>query len=241
MLKSIFIVLLGFSLCTFSSAWAQDDNADAPKTAKSPQEQLNQDMNMFWGKTRKIKVVQKRIFTKDKSMEALLHGGIIPNDDFLVYYSTGARFGYHFTESFMVEASYTHLFDSESELSAFLESSEIGLRRADIREIMKFYYNVSILWSPIYGKISLLGKKLTHFDTYIGLGMGLYHTDAQVSDENPIPQAEINPGGLVSLGFRWHLTDSLNLRTEYRNHFFPKALGGVSFPVEINLAVGFKL
>jgi outer membrane beta-barrel protein len=239
MFKSIFVVILGFALCFSSNAWSQE-NSDTPKatTAKS---RLDQDMKMFWGKTRKIKVVQKRLFIKDKAMEALIHGGMIPNDDFLVYYSTGIRFGYHFTESLMVEGSYTHLFDAPSELSDFLEGSDIGLRRADIREIMKLYYNVSVLWSPIYGKISLLGQKLTHFDTYIGLGMGLYHTDAQESDENPIPQAQVKPGGLVSLGFRWHLTDDFNIRTEYRNHFFQKALGGVSFPVEINLAVGFKL
>jgi len=221
------------ALCT--SAFAQEG-----QPVQTPQEQLEEDLALFWGKKREVKIVQRREFVKDGKMEATVFGGVIPNDDFILYITPGARFGYHFTESFMVEGSFSYAIERPTDLKSFLESSDIGLKSADIREFIEFGYNVNILWSPIYGKISFLGTKLTHFDTFIGLGLGMTHTRSRENDTNPDFQDTVKPTGNTVLGFRWHLTDQLNIRTEYRHFFFKKALGGVSKPVEISLGVGLS-
>lgn len=234
MFKHTLFIILGLLALSSNAVWAQDTES------QSPQEILEKDMVLFWGQKREVKVVQRRLFIKDSQLEALLYGGIIPNDDFIVYLTTGARVGYHFAESFMVEGSFAKTFEFNSELKTFLETSDIGLKRADIREFVNMYYNISLLWSPIYGKISVLGKKLTHFDTFIGLGVGLFHTEAREEDDNPVFQSRIKPTGNTVFGFRWHITDLINIRTEYRHYFFKKAIGGISMPVELNLGVGFK-
>lgn len=235
--NSIFVALCTlFSLGLMTtSALAQDG-----EITKSPQAQIEEDLALFWGKKREVKIVQRREFIKDGKMEGVIVGGIIPNDDFIFYITPTARFGYHFAESFMVEGSFTYAIERNTDLKSFLESSDIGLKSADIREFIKMYYNVNILWSPIYGKISLLGTKLTHFDTFLGLGVGFFHTSAREEDINPDFQNRTKPAANTVLGFRWHITDLLNIRTEYRHYFFEKALGGISKPVEVSLGVGFS-
>jgi outer membrane beta-barrel protein len=229
------LTLTAALLAPTAHVWAQEGE----ETPASPQEQLEQDLALFWGGKRQVKIVQRREFIKDGKMEATVFGGVIPNDDFIFYITPGVRFGYHFTESLMVEGSFAYASEQTTELKSFLENSDIALNRADIREFIKMYYNVDILWSPIYGKLSFLGSKLTHFDTFIGLGVGFFHTSGRKEDDNPDFQSLTNPAANTVLGFRWHISELVNIRTEYRHYFFEKAIGGISKPVELTLGVGF--
>jgi outer membrane beta-barrel protein len=220
-----------------SEAPAAEEVSD--DTATKAEKQLEGELAEIWGQQREIEVVQKRLFEKDGRLE---FGSTIPNDDFIVYYPLGGRVGYHISESFDVEASFAYALDQDTGLTKFLKDDPaIGLKEADIEEIIQFYYNVDLLWSPIYGKISLLGAKLTHFDTYIGLGAGLVHKTERTPGDK-FQQNEVRkPAANIAAGFRWFLTDNFNVRTEYRHMFFEKARGGVSKPVELSLGVGFLL
>lgn len=228
------------------SALAQE-NAPAENTetaadsasATAAEKALEQDLELFWGKRREVKVVQKRAVEKDGRFEITPAFGIIPNDDFIVYYPVGLRAGYHISEAFAVELSAMYGLDSDSGLSAFLHE-EVGLRRAELQETLSLYYNVSLLWAPIYGKISLLGLKLAHFETFIGLGVGAVHTK-EIPEGNPDGNDVIKPAANTVLGFRWFITDWMNVRTEYRHFFFEKFNGGVSMPVELSLGLGFMI
>ena len=212
----------------------------AHDSATAAEKTLEQDLDRFWGERRAVKVVQKRLFEKDGRLEFTPFGGVIPNDDFITYFPVGLRAGYHFSEAFTVEASFAYAIDNASDLADFLEGEGIDLKRADIQEFINFYYGVDILWAPIYGKISLLGMKLTHFETYVGLGFGIFHTK-EVPATNPDGNEAVKPGGNVAVGFRWFMTDMLNVRTEYRQHFFQKFQGGVSIPVELTLGLGITI
>lgn len=212
---------------------AEDDSATEAEKA------LEGDLDVFYGKRRRIRVIQKRLFEKDGRLDAALVGGIIPNDDFLVYYPIIGRVGYNFSEAFSVEATFAYAFDQDTELTSFLVENA-GLKRADIQEIISLYYGVNILWAPIYGKIGLLGSKLTHFETYIGVGGGVVHTTER-SPENPAGNEARKPAGNTVLGFRWFVTDLINIRTEYRHFFFQKFKGGISTPVELSLGLGFTI
>ena len=176
-------------------------------------------------------------------MEFTAYTATIPNDDFLVYWPIGARLGYNFTEAFTIEASFAYPFKVESDLGTFLEeNASVDLNKADILETVQLYYGINVLWAPIYGKISLLGVKLTHFDTYIGGGFGIFHTNEkpEQGSEGNLGNDVVKPSANTVVGFRWFLTEAVNLRTEYRQHFFQKIdrLGGVSRPVEISIGVG---
>lgn len=211
------------------------DNAVATEAEKN----LEADLAMFWGKRREVKVVQKRAVEKDGRFEITPNFSVIPNDDFIMYFPVGLRVGYHLSEAFAVELSGSYAIQSNTGLTDFLEQ-EAGLRRADLQEEISLYYNLSLLWAPIYGKISVLGYKLAHFETYVGLGVGLVHT-TEIPEGNPEGNDVNKPAANTVLGFRWFINDWLNVRTEYRHFFFEKFDGGVSMPVELSLGVGFMI
>ena len=171
---------------------------DEDRAATAAEKELERDLAKFWGSRRQVKVVQRRLFAKDGRFEVAPFAGIIPNDDFIVYYPTGLRASYHFSEAFTIEASFAHAIESESELGTFLESVRVGLKLAAISEYIRNYYNVNLLWAPFYGKISLLGLKLTHFETYVGMGFGFFSTTEK--PEPAVSNDKSKPSGNTILG-----------------------------------------
>lgn len=210
------------------------------ETATQAEQTLEEDLALLWGSRREIKVVQKRLVEKDGRFELMPYASIVPNDDFIVYYPLGLRLGYHFSEAFAVEGSFAYALDVDTGLAEFLETGGPGLRRAAIQEQISMFYNVNILWAPLYGKLSLLGYKLTHFETYVGLGFGMFHTTEYPADD-PEGNPKVKPSGNTVLGFRWFITDHFNIRTEYRQYFFQKYNGGVSIPAELSLGLGITI
>ena len=231
------ILLMTVALLT-QPTFAEDGDLEEDTTVTTPEDQIEQDLTLFWGKKREVKVVQRRSFTKDGKIDVTLSSGIVPNDDFLVYYLVGLQGAYNFAESFSVELSFYKAFDQESGLGEFLKNSDIGLKDAQIREFIQFFGNLSVLWSPIYGKISLLGQKLSHFGVYTGLGIGMMMTEGYDSPLNPVLQSKAKPQVNAIAGFRWHLTQQFSLKTEYRHYFFEKiAANELSTPIALNLGL----
>lgn len=249
-------LLLAVMVSLAGPAWAQDgdgeeageaaDESAAPQASEADnsaaEAAIERDLALFWGARRKVKIVQKRLYEKEGRFEITPAFSIIPNDDFILYYPIGGRIGYHLTEAFDVELSYAFAIDQDSELTTFLKDVNDPqiIKEAVIREQIEMFYGIDLLWSPLYGKLSALGLKLTHFDTYVGLGAGIFHTKT-FQPENPDGEGQVKPAGHTVLGFRWFITDLINIRTEYRHHFFEKEGGGVSTPVELSLGVGFLL
>jgi outer membrane beta-barrel protein len=241
-MRSIVRVLVGATLLLMASTAlaapeGKTEETNEPKT--SHQGDLRADLARFWGAKREVSVVQLRLYTKDGRFEVTPFTGVIPNDDFIVYYPSGLRVGYHLSESFTVELSGTFAPESASDLGAFLTET-VQLKRADIQETFDSFYTANVMWAPAYGKISLLGTKLTHFETYVGVGIGLFSTK-NVPEANPDGVEEMKPSGNTVLGFRWFISDRFNVRTEYRQHFFQKFGGGVSIPVEMSLGLGVTI
>ena len=220
------------------AASADGAQVDEDQAATAAEKELERDLAKFWGSRRKVKVVQRRLFEKDGRFEVAPFAGIIPNDDFIVYFPVGARASYHFSEAFTVEASFAYAIDNESDLTKFLTAEGIDLKRADIQEYIRNFYSVNILWAPIYGKIN--GLKLSHFETYVGMGFGFFSTH-EIPADNPNGNDKNKPSGNTIVGFRWFIDDMFNVRTEYRQHFFQKFGGGVSIPVELSLGFGVTI
>jgi outer membrane beta-barrel protein len=231
------------ALCMFlftANAFAQEKTAPAPEKASN----IEKDLALFWGKKREIKVIQKREFEKNGKVEVTVGGGVIPNDSFIFYGLAILKAAYHLSESLALEVQYSHNFQSNTSLKDELENSpELPITKVPVYEYLKRNVTLNVMWAPIYGKISFLGSKLTHFDTYLTLGIGFMMNQYR-QENNPNLQSKNDPSANVGIGFRWFITDKINIRTEYRQHFFQKAeIPGVgtslSTPAEITLGVGF--
>jgi outer membrane beta-barrel protein len=228
------------ALVLFSTiAFAQEKN-QAPTANPT----LEKDLALFWGKKREIKVIQKREFEKNGKWELTAGGGIVPNDEFTFYGLAMLKAGYHLSESLAIEAQYSENFKKDTELKSELESiPELPITNVPVYEQLQRNVTLNVMWAPIYGKISFLGSKLTHFDTYLTLGIG-FMMNKYRKEGNPDLQDKNDPAANVGIGFRWFITDKVNIRTEYRQHFFKKATipgvgSGLSMPAEITLGVGF--
>lgn len=243
-MRSIVQMIIGAMLLLVSGpvlaqADAEMEEQETSLDETEYEEGVRADLAKVWGAKRQVSVVQRRLYTKDSRIEVTPFTGVIPNDDFIVYYPSGLRVGYHISEAFTVELSGTFAPESSSDLGNFLTET-VQLKRADIQETFSSFYTANVLWAPAYGKISLLGTKLTHFETYLGIGFGLFAT-RNVPEDNPDGEEEMKPAGNTVLGFRWFISDMFNIRTEYRQHFFQKFGGGVSIPVELSLGLGVTI
>ena len=193
------------------------------------------DLDMYWGKKREVRVIQKRLFRKDSRWEFTIVGGVIPNDEFYMYGPVGMRIGYFVLEDLSVELNGAYIIGAKSELESFLEDE--NLLFVDLPEQLEWYAGVNALWSPIHGKFGIFSTKLTHFDVFLSAGAGVIGTRLFVNDR--FRERDYNVQGNIGLGFRLFLLDWLALRVEYRHYVYWAHTGGVSFPAELTLGVSF--
>jgi len=196
---------------------------------------MDDQFDMYWGKKREVKVIQKRLFVKDSRWEFTPMGGIIPNDEFWVYGPLGLRIAYFIDEDFSIELNGAYILGGNSGLKSFLESNQ--LLDVDLPQQLEWYAGLNGLWSPIHGKFGIFSTQLSHFDIFLAFGAGAMGTKLYARDQFLKRQVDIQ--GNLGLGFRFFLLDWLALRLEYRHYFYLAEGGGVSFPAEITLGVSF--
>jgi outer membrane beta-barrel protein len=239
------VTLLGIQ----TSAFAQEEEAAAEPSAASPTPApaasseeggsgtVEGDLDLYWGAKRDVSVVQKRLFTKDGRVEFTVFGGVIPNDPFLTYIPVGGRFNYYFLESISLEVagSWTGL-QSDSELASFLKNERNINAQVDLLDIQQWRANAGVVWSPFYGKLALLQRKLGHFDFSLMGGFGALGVQSPKADRTGF-EDNIKPEGVLGAGLRFFLDERFSLRIDFRQGIFEKIGGGVSTPSEITLGI----
>ena len=88
---------------------------------------------------------------------------------------------------------------------------------------IKLVAGADVMWSPIYGKMSLLAESFVHFDLYLLAGVAGVQYGAPLPRDEDRP--EVNPGSVdtwtvganVGLGGHLHLNRHMALRLELRD------------------------
>ena len=156
----------------------------------------------------RIKSVQRKVFLKKKRFELYPYFGLDLNDPFYQHYVLGFSGAYHFADSFAVEARYGRVIGRTTQGAVKLVRVNAGAICENCPEFEQ-HLDVDLNWSPIYGKISLFGESIVHFDTYLTAGPGLFGTDNG-----------FNPAVNVGIGQRYFINDWLVVRAELRNYIF---------------------
>lgn len=245
------LVLAGMTVTLPVAALAQDEvkeeefNPDPPvsDTEKLGNGSVEQDLDLYWGGRRDVQVVEGMLHDKSGRFELGVFGGLIPNDPFLTYVPFGARLDYHFANSVAVElgGSWAGVaFDSE--LTTFLKTNREVDLDTDLRDIQQWRANAALIWSPLYGKLALLQRKLSHFDLYLAAGFGVVSTQIPNAERDGTT-AEVKPEGIGGFGVRVFVNDWFSVRADYRQGFFAEGDedGGVAVPVELTLGLSFLL
>lgn len=168
-----------------------------------------------------IKTMQRKNFLKLKRWEISPHAAAVINDPFLKRKIIGTGVAYNLTEVFAIEGMIDYGLDlGDADLTTLTQQIKNSNNVApDISRLLAFG-DVSFVYSPIYGKAAVLGRKIVMFDVYGKFGMGIGQTkdDGTVSGildniDNQCPESESlsaadEQGKFCLTQIEWHPTTS---------------------------------
>ncbi len=186
-------------------------SAQAEEAAVPPPEAVAQDPEAvdisgleedYWRPNKdELEVVQNRRFQKKGRFELALHYGIYQGKNYVDSKSRGVSLTYNFTNEFFTEISHHRISNQTNE---FLNSVRTAYGFTPDFNMEQSQTVLSLGWTPIYAKFSLLGKKISHFETYIAPGIGITETVGS------------HPSGHLTIGQKFFLTENFIFRLEWR-------------------------
>ncbi|MBN22556.1 MAG: hypothetical protein CL678_14835 [Bdellovibrionaceae bacterium] len=184
------------------------------KEQKNQSEEVNVDKikKKYWtsGKTQDFGVVQNRIYSKSGKIAVGVMGGFLTSDPFLSTKTLGLNIGYHFNEYLSLSVLGWKSFVSNS---SALDSFESFSGATANTNLTRYYAGTQFDYSFLYGKLSLLGLKIIHFDLNVGAGLGATGTETGTY---------ITPS--LAVGQRYYLTKLISLRLDYRFMYYRERL-----------------
>jgi outer membrane beta-barrel protein len=181
----------------------------------------------YWarGDESELGVVQNRMYTKARKFELGVYAGVIATDPFLSVYSLNASLGYHFNEYLSVAVFGTKDWATPSSALVFLRNPYPNGAGSDTStNEPKWFVGAEAMASVLYGKLSLVGKAIIHYDFHFLGGLGVTNTE---SGKYFTPS--------FGVGQQFYITRWMTLRTDYRLMIFNETIlqkvGSPSSPV----------
>ena len=147
-----------------------------------------------------IAVIQKRFLPKTGRFEGF--GGLngILNDKFFVTFGGSLRLAYFFNERWAVEGIGMAFATGEKSVTKGLKDR--GVITTNFVSPTT-YYGLDVKWTPVYGKMSFVNRKITPFDLYFSAGAGITNTNQGGSE----PTIHLGTGQIFAItkaaAFRW--------------------------------------
>lgn len=195
---SIFFVVL---MSTLNVAWSQ--STENTSDSNSAIEEL-ESLELYSD----IVVIQKKFFEKTSRWEMGVSGVTSLNNKFFSSIGAKASLGYHFNERWALEAQGWYLAQIDKSLTNDL-SDKYQISTSDI-VTPQAYVGLNLVWSPIYGKISLQERSVNPFELFFTFGGGFIFTD----DNQTAPALN------VSFGQIHPMTKNSTLRWEIGGNIF---------------------
>ncbi len=158
----------------------------------------------YWarGDEAELGVVQNRIYSKKMKLEAGFFGGVISTDPFLSVKSLGGSIGFHFSEYLALSFVGWRAF---SRPSSALETFQQTIGATTNNNPPSGFAGGEVAASLLYGKLSVLGKKIIYYDFHALGGLGMTFTESG---------SYFTP--LLGLGQKIYITKSASIRIDYR-------------------------
>ena len=195
---------------------------------------------MDWARRRQIRVIQKRAMLKEARHQFTLLGGVVPNDDFFAYIAMGLAYNYYFSEAFSLDFSAAYTLDQKTSLEDTLEEGRPEGPSLLVRlpQTLESYAAVAVIWNLLHGKLGFFDTRLSEFDFGLVFGLGANTTIIQGKGEGQVLR-KIDANGNVGACGLFYLSENWALRVDYRQFFYPKEGGGVSFPISATLGLSY--
>ncbi|MGZ3687743.1 MAG: outer membrane beta-barrel domain-containing protein [Bdellovibrionota bacterium] len=183
----------------------------------------------YWahGTDGEYNVVQNRIYTKALKINVEPMGGFIGSDPFLNTWVYGLQVGFNPLEYLGFDVIYLHASTAPTSAnSALLAASGFGANSNPINNII----GGELTGSFLYGKLSLLGKAIIHFDLYALAGGGAIFANNGASGT-----------GWVGFGEQAFITTWLTFRTDFRFYIWQENVVELFRPATIGNILGQRL
>lgn len=188
-------LLAALGLAAPLEALAQDDGAttEAPAAAEEEKATADPSPGAYPGaandpfpriadREETIFAVQRKAFLTEGKWELTPYFAASVADRFVTTFAPAGSVVYHLTENFGLEVYGSYMFPTESALTEeILNNLQL---RSDISKLTQMLWTagVGVQWSPIYGKIQILGEWLGNFSFYFGAGVGVGETRVQCTN-----------------------------------------------------------
>lgn len=239
-----FIIFSGAVLLQFSSscAWGADKKAPAaeekpaaPAADDTGAERVNTETikEKYWarGNENELGVVQNRLYSKEHHYEFSLLGGFDFTDPMLSVHPVGGRIGYHFSEYFSAHLIGWKAFSGNSgtlnDLLANKTPDQVGT--AYNTNAPQYYLGSEAQWSLLYGKLSVVGKAIIHYDLHFMAGVGDMKTETGHDFEQH-----------VGIGQQFFLGKASFLAIDYRLMHYHESIPQKVIPTQIGQTVGTR-
>jgi outer membrane beta-barrel protein len=203
------------------------------------------------GKNRRIiKTIQRKTFTKLGRFEASPHVAFVANDPFLNRYIVGTGINYNITEIFAVEANLDFSPDlAEADwkplTKQLIEENHVS---PDISKLT-YFGNVNFLYSPIYGKVAVVGRKIINFDIYGSFGMGVTRTSDDLQaldtttgdDRAEVTQHQMHPTTNFGGGARVIFSKNMAARLEGRSMVYIETVNATTLEMKNNMILQLSM
>ncbi len=196
------------------------------------------------GRKRKvIKTIQRKNFLKLGRFELSPHAAFVANDPFLNRYIVGTGFGYHWTEVFATELNLDYAPDFGTGDWKPLTDQLVNENSVspDISKLT-FAGNLTFQYSPIYGKVAVVGRNIVLFDIYGAFGMGMTRTtdDLEALQAVGDPRAEstqfqTHPTTNFGGGLRIIFGENIAARVEGRSLVYIETVNATTLEMKNNL------
>jgi outer membrane beta-barrel protein len=161
----------------------------------------------------KVKAVQRKGFIKRGRFEVAPVFALTVNDAFYQKFGGGLRLAYNFHDAFALAIRGVTYRKPEFSNPRSWQPAPIRTDNAKEGKIAfgsqllssQIYDQLMLdgIWSPVYGKVSFLGRKIIHFDLFLAAGFGVVWTATTEPPRNERPPIATDIGG----GLRFYPKD----------------------------------
>jgi outer membrane beta-barrel protein len=192
-----------------------------------------------------IKTIQRKNFLKLGRFEASPHAAFVANDPFLNRYIVGTGLAYHVTEVFAVEATFDFAPDLGEGDWKPLTTQLVNENSVspDISKLTMFG-SFTFQYSPIYGKLAIVGRDIILFDVYGAFGMGFTKTaddlnalQAEGEERAMATEFQTHPTTNFGGGLRIIFGESIAARVEARSMVYIETVNATTLEMKNNLII----
>lgn len=198
----------------------------APTQAQAQERELDERLEQFWSSERELPVIQNQLYNRGGRLALGIHVGLLSSEPFFYYYPVGGRLSYHFTNQSAVEVGGSFMdadgiLTHDTELTEFVRSRrQAGFDSStDTEDRFLWRANAVYLWSPFYGKLAFLQRKLTHFDFNLAIGAGIVGVERPEADRS-VASNVIAPEAVLGGGVQFFMTPSMTVRLDGRFYVY---------------------